>query len=436
MIPSYFSLGVITLHSPFHTEAPEKVREVPAVAPAKAHKGEGPRGILFMVLYMALLVLLVFGCYRVFSDPFAHYPYHKVNQTEVQQPVGDETENPADTPATILQPVAQLAANDGVSGTDVPGWDTVVATFEGHELKNQEFIYYYWDVFYNLYNTYGTSFYSYIDMTKPFDQQPFDETQTWHEYLSSMAVYTWHQTKLLCQDAQANGFTLGAEDEEYLRTNIDQLDTYAVDNGYADADAYVQNLFDPCTDVASYEAYNRDMLLASAYADHLYNSIYEANYDPNAEVSYCVNVRHILIQAEDPSNADSMAAAKVRAEDLYTQWQADPTEENFINMAGTHTEDPGSQSTGGLYEDIYPGQMVTNFNDWCFDEARQPGDHGIVETEYGYHIMYFVGDSEKPYADPNAAAANEQYNAKLEALFTQEEPENLTENAVFTAKAE
>lgn len=436
MILSYFSLGVITLHSPFHTEAPEKVREVPAVAPAKAHKGEGPRGILFMVLYMALLVLLVFGCYRVFFDPFAHYPYHKVNQTEVQQPVGDETENPADTPATILQPVAQLAANDGVSGTDVPGWDTVVATFEGHELKNQEFIYYYWDVFYNLYNTYGTSFYSYIDMTKPFDQQPFDETQTWHEYLSSMAVYTWHQTKLLCQDAQANGFTLGAEDEEYLRTNIDQLDTYAVDNGYADADAYVQNLFDPCTDVASYEAYNRDMLLASAYADHLYNSIYEANYDPNAEVSYCVNVRHILIQAEDPSNADSMAAAKVRAEDLYTQWQADPTEENFINMAGTHTEDPDSQSTGGLYEDIYPGQMVTNFNDWCFDETRQPGDHGIVETEYGYHIMYFVGDSETPYADPNATVANEKYNAKLETLFTQEEPENLTENAVFTAKAE
>ena len=147
-------------------------------------------------------------------------------------------------------------------------------------------------------------------------------------------------------------------------------------------------------------------------------------------------MRHILIQAEDPSNTDSMAAAKVRAEDLYAQWQADPTEDNFINMAGTHTEDPGSQGTGGLYEDIYPGQMVTNFNDWCFDEARQPGDHGIVETEYGYHIMYFVGDSETPYADPNATVANEKYNAKLEALFTQEEPENLTENAVFTAKAQ
>ena len=76
-------------------------------------------------------------------------------------------------------------------------------------------------------------------------------------------------------------------------------------------------------------------------------------------MDYCVNVRHILIQAEDASNAESMAAAKTQAEELYAQWQADPTEDNFINMAGTYTQDPGSQSTGGLYEDIYPGQTVT-----------------------------------------------------------------------------
>ena len=38
--------------------------------------------------------------------------------------------------------------------------------------------------------------------------------------------------------------------------------------------------------------------------------------------------------------------------------------------------------------------MVTAFNDWCFDAARQPGDTGIVETTYGYHIMYYVGDDE------------------------------------------
>ena len=36
-----------------------------------------------------------------------------------------------------------------------------------------------------------------------------------------------------------------------------------------------------------------------------------------------------------------------------------------------------------------PGQMVTEFNDWCFDADRKPGDTGIIETSYGVHVMYF-----------------------------------------------
>ena len=39
--------------------------------------------------------------------------------------------------------------------------------------------------------------------------------------------------------------------------------------------------------------------------------------------------------------------------------------------------------------------MVTNFNDWIFDASRKPGDTGIVESDYGYHIIYFVGDNKE-----------------------------------------
>ncbi|MBR2977814.1 MAG: peptidylprolyl isomerase, partial [Oscillospiraceae bacterium] len=57
-----------------------------------------------------------------------------------------------------------------------------------------------------------------------------------------------------------------------------------------------------------------------------------------------------------------------------------------------HSED--NAENGGLYENVTKGQMVRSFNDWCFDAARKPGDTGIVETEYGYHVMYFVGEGE------------------------------------------
>ena len=50
-----------------------------------------------------------------------------------------------------------------------------------------------------------------------------------------------------------------------------------------------------------------------------------------------------------------------------------------------------SASVGGLYTEVYKGQMVTEFNDWCFDPSRQTGDTGVIETDYGAHVMYFVG---------------------------------------------
>ena len=37
--------------------------------------------------------------------------------------------------------------------------------------------------------------------------------------------------------------------------------------------------------------------------------------------------------------------------------------------------------------------MVDAFENWCFDANRNPGDTGIVETTYGYHVMYFQGEN-------------------------------------------
>lgn len=121
------------------------------------------------------------------------------------------------------------------------------------------------------------------------------------------------------------------------------------------------------------------------------------------------DVRHILISFEGgkkDANGNvtytdaEKKAAKAKAEKLLEEYKAgEMTEEKFAELAKKNTGDTGSKENGGLYEDIYPGQMVTNFNDWCFDETRKPGEVGIVESEYGYHIMYFVGDSETNYRD-------------------------------------
>lgn len=121
------------------------------------------------------------------------------------------------------------------------------------------------------------------------------------------------------------------------------------------------------------------------------------------------NVRHVLIKFEGGKTDSTTGAtiysdadkdkAKLNAEKLLAEWEkGDKSEESFADLAEEHSKD-GNAAQGGLYEDIYPGQMVAPFEDWCYDESREVGDYGIIESDYGYHIMFFVGDSETTFRD-------------------------------------
>ena len=131
-----------------------------------------------------------------------------------------------------------------------------------------------------------------------------------------------------------------------------------------------------------------------------------------------VNVRHILIAPEevtataDEDEAETAARqeqakadALARAQTILDTYLAgDQTAEAFGELANANSADTGSNTNGGLYENIYKGQTVEGFDDWCFDPVRKPGDTGIVETTYGYHIMYYVGtgDTYQHYLANNA----------------------------------
>lgn len=141
-----------------------------------------------------------------------------------------------------------------------------------------------------------------------------------------------------------------------------------------------------------------------------------------------VDTRHILVQAEMDDSAseptdEQMAAAKAEAEDLLNQWKnGAATEESFAELANANSDDGGSNTNGGLYENVYQGQFVTNYNDWLFDSARQPGDTDIVENRgdyYGYHVVYYVKQDPDWFrwmVESKSALATEDANSWLEDL--------------------
>ena len=115
-----------------------------------------------------------------------------------------------------------------------------------------------------------------------------------------------------------------------------------------------------------------------------------------------VSVRHILIKAvpgEDGTySAEANMAALERINEIKAEYESgDKTEESFAALAEKYSEDTGSSADGGLYENIYQGQMVKEFNDFCF-AGHKSGDIGVVYGESsnyaGYHLIYFVGEGE------------------------------------------
>lgn len=114
------------------------------------------------------------------------------------------------------------------------------------------------------------------------------------------------------------------------------------------------------------------------------------------------SVRHILVTAENldlPEGGEATEELlRAKAEEILKEW--DGTEDGFAALANQYSQDGGSNAGGGLYEDVPKGQMVSPFQDWCYEEGRRSGDTGVVYYSGRYtgaHVMYFVGLGDTPY---------------------------------------
>ena len=114
-----------------------------------------------------------------------------------------------------------------------------------------------------------------------------------------------------------------------------------------------------------------------------------------------VDVRHILVMPKGGTkdtagnvihSEEEWETCRAEAQKLLDEYLAGAkTEDAFGALANEHSEDQeGKVTNGGLYANVTAGQMVREFDDWIFDDSRTPGETGLVKTEFGYHVMYFV----------------------------------------------
>ena len=301
--------------------------------------------------------------------------------------------------------------------------DQVVASCAGMELDNRQLQYYFDQEYYSFYSMYSSYLAYFMDTTKGLDEQmDLEGTGTWQQSFVNGSVEMFYQIAALNAEAVKAGHVLTEEEQANLDSFRD-MQTVAESYGYEDLDQFMYDYVGPAATVDSYLAFLEANMMANSYANYLIEQTevteeeVEAYYDANVDMmttSYgiqkidknVINVRHILIQPESTTAEDgtititdeAWAAAEAEAQRIYDEWQAgEATEDAFAELANTYSTDGGSNTNGGLYEDVYPGQMVTEFNDWCFADGRQVGDHTIVKTSYGYHVMFFSGEGDYVY---------------------------------------
>jgi len=116
------------------------------------------------------------------------------------------------------------------------------------------------------------------------------------------------------------------------------------------------------------------------------------------------NVRHLLVkfgtEEGEELTDEKKAEAKEKADGYLKTWkEGDANEESFIELVKEHSEDTSAEE-GGLFEDIHTNSnYVEPFLNWSINPERKAGDTEVIETEYGYHVMYFVESGELNYRD-------------------------------------
>ena len=301
--------------------------------------------------------------------------------------------------------------------------DAVVATMGDEEMTVADLQVYYWLQVREFLNStdfyYLCYYYGVIDYTQPLDTQIcyYDETLTWQQYFVDCAIDAWQEFTAMAVAAEENDVEMLAELREELDGMAEALEETALTNGFADTQALLEYNMGPGATYEAYAKYLEAYYLGYSYylqqceavtpTEEEVTSYFAENEAYFTELGVSkdtrtIDVRHVLIMPEGGTydettltttySDDEWAAAEAQAQALLDAWLAgDATEDTFAQMANENSADSDG-TDGGLYTGVTEGYMVTEFNDWCFDESRQVGDYGLVKTTYGWHIMYFSGE--------------------------------------------
>lgn len=230
------------------------------------------------------------------------------------------------------------------------------------------------------------------------DEENESDTRTYGDVFYETVQDNLHHYIALYQEAVSEGFALSADDEAGIENYLQSMRDFSSQQGVSMDEFLAAQYGDGMTEelagrfMTRYTLgymYESSLLAAYSFTDAQLQAYYEENKESNdIYEGNAISVRVILLSDE------------AKADEVYQMFlDGEQTEEAFVKLAREYSEDENTKENGGLYADVTPGKTGEDFDDfdaWCFDSERKPGDYAKVHNEYGYHLLYFSAVGE-PY---------------------------------------
>lgn len=282
-------------------------------------------------------------------------------------------------------------------------------TVNGVSIPNELFFYWLsYDCYYMYY------YYSQYGMSVDFNE---DATYTYLISDVQTAVTYYACLRQLCEE---NGITVT---DEQMAEYTTQLETLVNETYGGDLDLMLQS-YGLSED--AFEYINTNGYLYTNLADQLVGQPSDADLEQYVEDNGIFGVKHILLMTttEDITDDEGSvtqtadeynAAQKALAEDLLARLQ-DPNAADtlFDELMTTYSEDSGLSSYPDGYTFTNADSLVDGFREATLE--LEPGEmSGIVETDYGYHIMLRLPVDASVYQEEwISAKADELVTAAME----------------------
>lgn len=239
-----------------------------------------------------------------------------------------------------------------------------------------------------------------------------EEGVTFADYFLDSALEELQRVTILCKEAEAAGYTLSAEGEETIASNMNYLTMYSTQNHVSEA-SYLKMLYgsymtkslftEILTNSVLADEYAAEKAASFTYSDQDLDSYYEENAD--ALDSYGYRFCYIYADTGETTDADgntvepteeetaaAMDEAKAKADSLIAQVQAGTP---FNTAAQEYLDESSAESYSdpeyNHKTEVLGSALDSTFSQWMMEAGRTSGELTAIEVPgTGYCVVQFL----------------------------------------------